>query len=405
MNETSRLRDATLTLPVVGLFLAGYVKGSPVLDWVPFDLTAAFMVALVLAAAYETGRVLRAPRGLGPMVLLTATFLVATAQVSGGVYADQKVKLLLLLTLPAAFAGAVIVNSVDRVWWLARWTLVGGLALGLLLVIAPSTADLSGRLVAEGGDTISIGRGCGAAMVAAVALAVGRKLRWPIALGLVGVLAAIVLGSGSRGPLIGAAVAVFVVLAARPGVRRVRYLVVGATLVVVTGPWLLARTNSAALDRISLLFSGEQDASVQARELMFAGAWEQGNAHPFGLGWGGFARLVPAQAYPHNLALEVFAEAGWIAAAALVLVFAVALGRLLRHVAQRPDVGALLGLLVFWVVNAMFSGDINDNRATIVLLAVALTVPGWLRSPMPTNGDPGTRVGDVDRVAHDPGLR
>lgn len=389
MNPSSGRLDAVLTAPIVALFLAGYVKASPVLAWVPWDLTVMSMVALVLAAGAEIVRTQRLPSGLWPLYAVVGTFLLAWANAPISAYAETKVLLLFGLTLPAAFCAAVVVSSEARAWWLARWTVLGGLGLALLLRVAPTTTDLYGRLAAEGSDTLAIGRGCGAAIVAVIALGIGHKLRWPIAVPVAVVLALVVFGSGSRGPLLGAGVGVVVVLLVRPGLQRVKYLAAAASLLVLVGPWLLARTSPAALDRILELFSADRGASVEARQHLYAMAAALGSDHPFGIGWGGFQSYSPVQRYPHNIALEIVAEAGWLAAIAFGLLVVVAVVRLLRQ-AHRPAVGAVLGLLVFWFTNAMFSGDVNDNRATFVLLAVGLVLTG--RSGPDNDRDSGAVV-------------
>jgi O-antigen ligase len=106
--------------------------------------------------------------------------------------------------------------------------------------------------------------------------------------------------------------------------------------------------------------------------------WAYIPGHFWGTGWGGLQDVSGMNLmagygliYPHDILLEIAGEAGWIAAAA-VMVFLWCGLRHLRTAAVSPYPAALFGIAVFFTVNAMLSGDVNDNR--VMWAAVAI---GW----------------------------
>ena len=99
-------------------------------------------------------------------------------------------------------------------------------------------------------------------------------------------------------------------------------------------------------------------------------AWPE----PFGIGWGGAAvDLLPVGLYPHNIVLEVFVEAGWLTGVLFLGIFALGVVRAWRGAAGWAELG-VLALLAYWTVNALVSGDVNDNRAFFAMLGAALSV-------------------------------
>lgn len=361
---------------LVLLMFAGYVKASPVLEWVPIDLTLLALLAVLAAAVTEPhrGRV-----AVAPTLLLVATCILAAMRTPGGPDADLKMQLLFLLTLPAMIAAPILVSTPERVRWLLRATVIGALGIGLLVRYAPSTADLYGRLALQGSNTIATGRACGAGLVALFVLALTRCVRWVVAVPVGAVLLLLVFGSGSRGPLLGAAVACIAVGLTQRGVHRVRGAAITAALVVAGGWWGFSHTGSSAAARIALLFApaGGQGASISDRQYLYRHAWAVVDRNPAGVGWGGLEPyLYPVAQYPHDVFLEVFGEGGWLAGLVFTVVVVIALLRARRD-------AAVLGLLIFWLTNAMFSGDVNDNRALFMLLGIGLATRLRSRQPDP----------------------
>ncbi len=376
-----RLRDAGATGVLVLLLHAGYIKASPLLAWVPADLTllsgAAVLVACTLAVlrpGFQT------PQGLGPVLMLFVCFIPAVIWSSDNPYATEKVGRLFTLTLLCAVATTLLVRTPRRVWWFVGWSLVAGFGMAILARLAPSV-EIVGTLALEGSNTIALGRATGAGLVAVGALVMTRRLPWPMGLPVALVLVVAMFSTGSRGPLVAAAVAAVIAVAvvghSTPPFLRIVLVLSG--LVAVT-TWALASTNESALHRIQLLFAPDRGSSVDTRVRLFvesvATTWRRWE----GLGWGDLTERVPTYAdvgfrlYSHNAILEAFAEGGLIAGVALTATLVTGWRRL-RAVAIDPTGATLLALFVYWTINGMVSGDLNDNRSMFALIAAALASP------------------------------
>jgi O-antigen ligase len=133
-------------------------------------------------------------------------------------------------------------------------------------------------------------------------------------------------------------------------------------------------------------------------------AWHLGLSHPIGLGWGGYANYAPANLeYPHDIVLEVFAEAGWLAAASLVLWIGYVWARARRR-ANDFEGMASLAVLTFMLMNALVSGDINDNRTFFLAIGLAIANSSLgLRKQRPTSqGEPAQPSVSVARPTNSP---
>lgn len=369
-------RDRLIPAVLVLLMFSGFIKASPAMAWLPVDLT---VVAVAVLAVMTAGVLLTEPSRANVPVLALALALalplLLAPTVDGG---DQKAGLLFGITLSGAFAAAVLLHGrPERAWWFVIWTALGALGVAALLQVAPSTEELYGRLALEGSNTIAVGRASGAGIVALWVLVRAKRLRARYGLPLVVVLVGALVGSGSRGPLFAVAVAVLAVALLRPGPQKVRELLVvgiGGTALAV---WAFTSANVTATQRILLLFSSDRGASVNTRADLFERSADLALSNPLGLGWGGLATHLYPLEYPHNIVLEVFGEAGWVPGLAFVAVVVIALRRAFRG----GDLGAAVGgLLLFWIANAMVSGDVNDNRTLFVTMAVALVIPAANRS-------------------------
>jgi len=84
---------------------------------------------------------------------------------------------------------------------------------------------------------------------------------------------------------------------------------------------------------------------------------------PTGVGTGNFASLVgtAGRDYPHNILLEVGAENGWIALAAIFSLLAKNAHEAVSMIQHERGTRIAL-LFCFALVSAMLSGDINDHR-------------------------------------------
>lgn len=380
-------RDVAGPSVLVLLLYAGYIKANPLLADLPVDLTLLALVGVLVGVAgvvLARGADVLLPAG-AVAVLLCAVPGVLLA--SANPYATDKVSKL-ALTAVAGLAPLFLVTTARRrsvfVW--AHVAVGGVLAVGALLTPARESETI--RLASEGADTIATGRALGVAAVVLIVLAIAapRVSMTGRLVALVGaaVLAYFLVGTGSRGPLLAVAAAIVVVTVAMPGRGRLlrACVVVGGLLVPL---WLLVvDSGQEGASRIRDTLSGRASSG----ELRFA-IWHDAlvavRDHPLGVGWGDFwtvlspgARHTPSYTqYAHDVVLESTVEGGWLAGAAVVVVIVAGLALLVRG-ARRHGAHALLAIGVFVVVNALVSGDVNDNRTMWAVLAVGWAA-GWAR--------------------------
>lgn len=356
------------------LFVAfgGYVKGLPALDQLgrPMTITAVVLVIAAVVAALVRARTV--PREVLAVAALAWVFLPGASGFDATAYTDEKLTVELPLML-LCLVGAILLlrTERDRAWWLGAVVAFGALV-AVLALLFPSTTGYVGTVSLEGSSTISQGRAVGAAMVVLALYAVashGRPRLWAV----VGTLAlgAATLQAGSRGPVIAALIAVLVVVAASPQRGRgVRVVLAGAAVALAA---YLAFSADLVAGRL-LVFN---DTSAAERRRLWSDSLDVLTAHPGGIGWGNLYYSLPAgsvpdvRVYPHNVLLEVGTEAGWLALAGLVALLGVAWVRQ-RRAASTGVEAAMLGLLVFFLVNALVSGDVGDNRGLWVAVGAAL---------------------------------
>jgi O-antigen ligase len=274
------------------------------------------------------------------------------------------------------------------------WSFAGlGVLVAAMAMLHPDPVSESLDAIAlRGSTTIITARIIGYGVAALLCLAaMVRRAR------IVGVIAAAgitvpLLLTGSRGPLVAlvAAGTTLAIFQAR-GHRRVSTAatICGTTVAMVTIAYSLVPEGIAS--RFDVLLGGPLDVNSTARVGLSDVAMGVIATRPLGLGWGDFSDVVPSgllgtipgeafRIYPHNLPLEVGSEGGWIALAGLAF-FAVAVVRALRSQRTDPSAGAIASLLVFAVINSLFSSDLNGNLPVLMLAGVVLAAGRqWVRA-------------------------
>jgi O-antigen ligase len=381
-------RDYAAPFAVLLLLYAGFFKADPLLSWVPVDLTllGAVLTLTAIVAALLSNSV---PRGTGVVLALWATFMPMAILHADNPYGSTKTLHLVTLTLLAALAPLFLIRSRRRqeIWVLMQIALGTVLAIGTYLAPVPELPPYEiYRMALDGSNPIGDGRAAGVAVVGCLSLAIAghRRRVW---LTLLGVAAAVPLFmSGSRGPVLAAVISLAIIAALSPasGTKRfVRIFLIAAggalTYLYVQG----STTGGAGRIASTLLQGSDQDTSSQVRLLLWRYTSSYILGHPWGTGWGGLQYVkgfnllnTEGLIYPHNVLLEVTGEAGWIAGAAAIFFLWSGL-RHLRAAAVDPFPVALFGIAVFFIMNAMVSGDVNDNRCMWASVAV-----GWVVASM-----------------------
>lgn len=376
------LNGAWAWIPL-GLSLAGTVKGTPALAWLPVDLTliCAAGAALLFARFLERHRGWLPP-GTWALVALWATFVPAAVNVA--LRGDDLAKTGQLFSLTAATAlAALLIGSTragPRVWVAGQMLLA--LALLPLIVLFPDPASAArGQVSISGSNTIGIGRLLGAGVLVAVVYALAQRRRRLafVASGLA--LAAALLLVGNRASFVSLLVALSVtgLVARRFAAQRIRILltIVGGVIVLV---FLILTGRLGAAGRLIAFLTpteGPGGDSPTVREQLLSVALHRAWDSPLGLGWGGLAELpdlrgLGESVYPHNVPVEIAAEGGWIATVGFLCFVSAALFRLHRR--SSSTLGALLlALALYWLFASLFSEDINGNRMMWASLALAFS--------------------------------
>jgi O-antigen ligase len=383
----SRLRLRSPGLKECGLaaFLtAGYFKADPRLAWLPVDLTLLFalwtLAALGVQALRE--RTLVLPRST--LLLLGLFLLLAPGLLAVGdsAYASDKAVRLFTLTLLAGVAPALLLRTPAELRRFLRALAVLGAVMALDGGVTLLTAPELERLQVFHSDTIALGRAAGSAFVWVSILWLERQLRTLTGVLLLVLLAGVMLASGTRASLLGGALALLVAFVRfyRGQGRVVARLVlcIGAAVVVFVAAYPFLPRGS--LLRVQQSLQGEVDHSGLCRLQAYSQSLTLIAQQPLGIGLGGFAQRIPIKCgrvwlrYPHNMPIEVALESG-LPAALLLGALGVAAVRTADRAARqsgRMEARALFALLVFFCVNVMFSGDLNDNKVCLALLGLAL---------------------------------
>lgn len=369
------------------LVCSGQLKTGPLVRWLPVDLT---LLTLVVVIACCLVRVLKGTvrmSGLWAPVLLLVALAVSITYAPHSSYAESKSTVLLTITsvlmiAPFALGG----SSSARAMFVTFLLAVSGFV-AITLWFDPTRATTYSDIVVFGeSNTIGTARviGAGALIAAIRALAPRSPARLRIAYSLTTVFLVLsVIRTGARGPLLAILVGVLlVVLGARMlrGIHGRTFLVVSASFLVAVF-WVLSAYRGDGTQRIIGLISGDADASALARTHLFSLSIEYIPGFPAGTGLGGFSTLPGIRfspyMYPHNVVLETAVEAGWIAAALLLIYLLVAFRHSFRGSASVVG-SSLLGLLGFAFMNSLISGDINSNRLLWAVASLCIVSAGDL---------------------------
>lgn len=249
--------------------------------------------------------------------------------------------------------------------------------LGAVATLMFAEVGAGGRIVLFGLNPIGLARGATiAALVGLILLLAPKNRRWTSTVGLglvaVGLLAA--LSTLSRGPLVGlvaGSAAMALALARCRGVQVRGLALVGAGGFLAT--LLIASGALGSLDRLT-----SSDSS--GRDELWRQTLDVAVSHPDGIGWGQLARSVSGfeieqgRLYPHNVLLEIAAEAGLVATALFLVALLYCGIEAFRSLSTWSVWYELVPvpLLVMSVTNAMFSSDINGNRVMWIAMGLCL---------------------------------
>lgn len=346
---------------------------------------------LLVFALLALSILLRLPTSLGRPIPWIASIVLMLAVLPGilaapiSEYGSQKIQTFVLVALSLVSAA-----SLSRPERGVRIYLGAALLLSLLfsiLMLTTSSMTVTGRISLIGLNPIGVARLTTLGAVLLVALLVSGRVRGLFrvlaSIGLAGLCLVATIVTGSRGPVIGLAISLVVVIGVTLGVRGARagWIVLLAVLAVAIMASALLGDAEGVEWAIGRGDSGRASLYSTSVGLMAA--------HPAGVGWGEFSTIAVTGdiAYPHNLYLEAGAEGGIIAFVVVLVLTGIALVWAMRTYRQTGRASDLLLLAVYAyaLANAQLSSDIVGNRMLWVTMAFVMV----------------SRVGAVRFRAHD----
>jgi O-antigen ligase len=372
-------------LALAAFLFAGDLKADPRLAWFPIDLTllTGALLTGLLTLRWLRGARARSRAGLALIAVWFLSFAPGLAQAADTPYGLQKVATIFSFTLLSALAPLLLVEEDGD---LVR--IMNALAAFCLLITLGGLLGRSGngpageRLQAFGAGTISLGRATGLLFTYAASALAGETPLPALTFGILSLAGITALFSGSRGPILAALSALALLLLA----GRARGWVRPARLAWAAGLFLVALASSlslaprGSLARVAAFAQGEVGASETYRINALHDSWSLVGQAPWGIGWGGFATQVDPEKglgrqYPHNLLAEVTLEGGWVCGAATCLVLLAAIAAAWSRT-WLPGGRLVFTGVLFYLFNALVSGDLNDNRPLFMFVGAAL-----MRSP------------------------
>lgn len=334
------------------------------------DLTLGTYLALLAASVAVAVKYGTRIHQLWPLAVVAVTVAWGGLRLGPSDYALTKLIEFFLLTLPASVAVVILVRScrdlrsVNLAW--PAWAILATVA--MLFAGRGLVQDERLSLDGTGATAGTIGYAMGAALVWVLVRQLSdRRAILPLLLPAL-VLLFGVYASGSRGALLGVAIAALVAVVLSPAVALRWKVLVIASLALIA-PLLVSLVPDAASSRLSL------DDSV--RSSAWVDAWSGWLEAPLlGHGLGSFSS-ISAIRYPHNIILELGYELGLLGVAAFLVTMLVS-GRRIWLTRDSMHARTVAAIAAFWLGGSLVSLDLR-NRLLWVSLALCLSLPSIVR--------------------------
>jgi len=378
-SHRSRQLFLVLALSLIGvgnLIVPPFSGSSPLLDYLLLSLGLCGLIALYRLKTVIARLGIWLP-GLGFVMLCIPGFLVTPINGYGVTKAQALLVVLILFFVCAAIQSPPA--------FMKRLTLITIFTGTVFSLAAQSfgTLDVGGRLVFLGLNPIGIGRITGLVLVMSLTLLFIKKASnyWTvIALVVVAAITTVgVVATGSRGPLLSAAVAcaglVFLLSVTKKLSPRTAFLIALAATAAV-GAVLLS--DSTGLTRLAT-------ATDSGRGELYAETFRLALDNPQGIGWGqlgqyivDFRAIDEESLYAHNVFLEILVEGGVVALLAFTLLLAGCIAQAWRAAKNNSWFVVNFVVLVYAVTSAQFSSDIVGNRLMWLYMALSLAAGSWV---------------------------
>ncbi len=378
-------RSPALPLALSGTALAALVLGGRLPQggtvaaysaWIMLGLVVALVRGHDLPRAYRVVNV-----GSLSLVAILALMILRLPASADYSYGRGKIELLVLTAiLPMVVAIIVGYRVNDRRILLVATALVGVATAvygSVLIALGISTGINDDRLsFNETIDPIGLGRSMSTVILVLVFFFIRARHARTRLLALLAVLpaATVLIGSGSRGPLLGLLVGVPVLivgLSGQPAALRRGLVALGASLAGAALMIVTIVPPEAATRVLSIFGSPEQEGELSRYALWSDALGIMARDAPsalIGIGTGGYAELTQYKGmdYPHNILIEAALELGVVGLLVLVVGFVWLFSRAFAMTRVTGEPGAfgayLLAVLATQFVAAQFSGDLPYNN-------------------------------------------
>lgn len=356
-----------------------------------YYVSLAFLVAGLFALVVLSER-LRVSSSFVAVTLLYALFLLYAAITmlwsSSSQYAAFKfIRLAVMCTL-LVVVPTVLFPDERRMYNFFKFSIYASVLVAVVIIYGYFSPDYARPFQLFGSAShIRPGRiiGYGIVVTAFYTVSARRRPRRYVYLLMLGVLLAGITVSESRGPLVAAVLSVGLVLFLTYYVTRDRkdraYQLVLASIAAVVALFVLHVSFAVTvpnLDRIIPILQGDLDPSSRHRLEFYRQAvamWVQDPV--FGKGLGSFAVEyfgADTQGYPHNIVLEILFELGLVGLVLFGAVVAVALRPLAANHGDHPIAILLFCVLVYALLNASVSKDLQGNRLVFAVIGLSVTL-------------------------------
>ncbi len=384
---------------LVILLMAGEFKLLPVFSSIArlIDITVlAFIINAAAGAKVLAARWRRTSSPLEPagrwrnvtgvlfLVFVSYMLLSSVARPTSALANDKATEVALVLPW-FAFVGLFVVTTPVRIHRLMVLVMAMAVVLSSALLMRLQSGDISMLGAGGFGDNYQrIGRLTGASVVASVIyLAAVKSRSRSILLLIVAAVSSVgMIYSGHRAGLLMAGIVLVamipvVLYSGRTGAQRARsgkYIISLLAIVAVVGALVSSTERAQVLLRRyqAVELSSERNPRLQMYEV----GLELFSEHPvMGIGLGRFKEESGlGYPHPHNLLVEVLAELGLIGFAMFGLLYLLPAASAFVGGANRDPVGMMVvSLYLFYFLNAMVSGGINDNRELLIFAMILVS--------------------------------
>lgn len=311
----------------------------------------------------------------------------------GNDYAYDKTVSFIIITGWSFFGAFFLTDSKDVKCSLKRY-ISTFLVLGLIMTTASFFNDQSSNFTAVfGSNYLALGKMAAITGLILFTYLVSRKIKlskFILILILFILTVYVLLISGGRMPVISFLICLIVIIVSGLNITGMTLTSMTLTSIkikkksilfgmigLVSLPFIinmLASTGNLFFQRFMLIFNGGGDSANSRYNHIQTAFRAFSDTNTLGLGSGGYMTYInstDSRAYPHNILLESMAELGLLGLMLTLSLIVIAIFRYFKyHRVKNFYSITLFVLFLYSLLNAMTSGDFNDNRVLFFFIAL-----------------------------------